>query len=142
MFDNPCGLGFTKVTALLDVVKEISSFTELQNQHILASVIEDFIKFDQIWVIKLKRTKNFCYQLTTVSLVRNDHTRFDNLSCPHQSSILVLYFIHRAIGTSSNLPDKYVVFEIIFLLDFDKIVPINSYLTVVEGFLLHLDDLF
>ena len=125
-----------------NVVKEISSFTELQNQHILASVIEDFIKFDQIWVIKLKRTKNFCYQLTTVSLVRNDHTGFDNLSCPHQSSILVLYFIHRAIGTPSNLPDKYVVFEIIFLLDFDKIVPINSYLTVVEGFLLHLDDLF
>lgn len=129
--------GFTEVSSFLDIVKQVSSFAEFKDKYVLLAILENLIKFDDIWVIELNRNWYLSEKLTFVGRFCVNDGWFDDFGGSEEPSVFHLYFIDWTICAFTYLLKKDVVFKIVFFLDLDEGVPVNSYSFLLETILLN-----
>lgn len=109
------GINFTELLLLSYLVEELSSVTKFSDQEVAFLILEEFVKFQNIWMIKLLKNVDFIQKL--FSLFVRDVPFIYYLHSSQSLSLLVQTFPDFSISASTNARRYFIeIFDVTCIL--------------------------
>jgi len=109
------GIDFTELLLLSYLVEELSSVTKFSDQEVAFLILEEFVKFQNIWMIKLLKNVDFIQEL--FSLFVRDVPFVYYLHSSQSHGLLVQTFPDFSISASTNARRYFIeIFDVTCIL--------------------------
>lgn len=109
------GINFTELLLLSYLVEELSSVTKFSDQEVAFLILEEFVKFQNIWMIKLLKNVDFIQEL--FSLFVRDVPFVYYLHSSQSLGLLVQTFPDFSISASTNARRYFIeIFDVTCIL--------------------------